>query len=334
VTQPDWEPLRALLAGSQRILLIAHVSPDADALGSSLALALALRADRRDVSVSVGTPDFRVPRALSWLPGAQTIVAPADIDGPFDAVVALDCASADRLGVLLPVAQQAGPRFAVIDHHRSNPGFAAINIVDPEAPATGTMIADLLDSVDLPWADGVAENIYAAVSSDTGSFRFPATNATTHRLAARLLEQGVDHSGIAQRLFSARPLAVVRLSADVVSRAEFDPAGAGGAGAVFATLSVQDRHRYAVAYDDVESVIVDLAAIADADVVALVKQDDDGGWKVSMRSKGGTDVGAVASDLGGGGHTQAAGFTASVDSAEAVVAHVRAMVSDPRFRRR
>lgn len=334
MTLADWDSLLALIHDSNRILLISHVAPDADTLGSALALALALRAQSVDVAVSVGEPGFTVPRGLAWLPGADSVLPPEQVTGEFDAVLALDCASADRLGTLLPVALEAGRQFAVIDHHRSNRGFAAINVVDPDAPATGTMIADLLDRAHLPWAPGVADNVYAAVASDTGGFRYPATTSHTHLLAARLLETGVDHYGIAQRLFNSRPLPVVRLSAEVVARATHEPDSAGGVGAVLATLSTTDRARHDVEYDDVESVITDLAAIADVDVVALVKQDDAGVWKVSLRSKGATDVGALASALGGGGHVQAAGFTATDLAVDVVLEQIRQALADPQYHRR
>lgn len=334
MTLTDWSPLLEILGSSSRTLLVSHVAPDADTLGSSLALALALRAQAVDVTVSVGEPGFTVPRGLAWLPGADTVVAPDHLTQRFDAVIALDCASEDRLGTLLPLARSVGARFAVVDHHRSNIGFGAVNVIDADAPATGTMIAELLDAGDLPWAPGVAENIYAAIASDTGGFRFPATTSHTHRLAAQLLDMGVDHYAIAQRLFSSRPLPVVRLSAEVIAAAQYEPETAHGAGAIFATLSSADRHRHDVAYDDVESIIGDLAAIADVDVVALAKQDDQGVWKVSMRSKGTTDVGRVATSLGGGGHRQAAGFTSSEPTKEAALTQVRSALAEPLNQRR
>lgn len=329
----DWDPLLALLADGSRVLLVSHVAPDADTLGSALALALALRSRGTATTVSVGEPGFTVPRALAWLPGADTVVAPEEVGQQYDAVIALDCASEDRLGVLLPLARGAADRFAVIDHHRSNVGFAAVNVIDPDAPATGTMIVDLIDRAGLPWSVEVADNLYAAITSDTGGFRFPSTSSATHLTAARLLDMGVDQYAIGQRLFSSRPLSVARLSAEVVARSVYDPAAAAGAGAVIATLSKVDRDRHDVGYDEVESVIGDLAAIADVDVAVLVKQDDLGKWKVSLRSRGATDVGAVATSLGGGGHTQAAGYTSADESVEVVLHRLRDSLNEDRHRR-
>lgn len=339
-TALPWEELVRAVAASQQVLIVAHVNPDADALGSALALRSTLTATGHTVQVSVGQSQFNVPRALAWLPGAQHVSAPEELVEGDDLVIAVDCASADRLGTLLSRAQ-AAPVFAVIDHHRSNEGFAGINLVDPEAPATGVLIAELLDQAGLPWSDGVAENIYAAVSSDTGSFRFNATTAETHRLAAALHERGVDHAEIARKLFAARPLAVARLSAQVLVEAQHDVAGAGGAGVIIGVVDSRMRQAHAVSYDDVESVVSDLAAVAEADTAAVIKQSDDGAWKVSLRSKGRVDVGRLATALGGGGHRQAAGYTVRLagggeaDEASAaaatVIAALQALLADPEY---
>lgn len=338
MTQPalPWEELVAAVEAAGRVLIVAHVNPDADALGSALALRSALHATGHRVQVSVGQPGFAVPRALAWLPGVEHVCAPEELAAVEDLVIAVDCASADRLGSLLPRAQ-AAPVFAVIDHHRSNDGFADINLVEPAAPATGALIAELLDRAGWPWSDGVVENIYAAVSSDTGSFRFDSTSADTHRLAATLHERGVDHAAIARQLFSSRPLAVARLSAQVLVEATYDVDGVGGAGVIMGVVDSRLREAHGVSYDDVESVISDLAAVGEADTAVIVKQSDDGNWKVSLRSKGRVDVGRLASEVGGGGHRQAAGYTVTPDAlADAadpseVIADLRTRLADPGY---
>lgn len=329
-----WDELVAAAATAKRVLIVAHVNPDADALGSALALSSALVTSGHEVQVSVGQPGFVVPRALAWLPGADQVSAPEDLADGEDLVIAVDCASADRLGTLLPRAQ-AAPAFAVIDHHRSNDGFGGLNLIDSAAPATGVLIAELLDRAGLPWSEGVAENIYAAVASDTGSFRFGSTSAATHRLAAALHERGVDHAAIARQLFAARPLAVARLSAQVLVEATFDGAGAGGAGVIIGVVDAAMRDAHAVAYDDVESVVGDLAAVGEADTAVVIKQSDDHAWKVSLRSKGRVDVGRLATAMGGGGHRQAAGFTVSDESvaggANAISADLRSRLMEPEY---
>lgn len=325
-----WAELITAIESAQRVLIIAHVNPDADALGSALALQLSLTAVGKSVAVSVGTPGFSVPRALRWLPGSDGVVAPEALGEAEDLVIAVDCAAADRLGELLARARSA-PTFAVVDHHKSNEGFASVNVIDPQSPATGAMVATLIDQAGWPWVPGVAENIYAAVSSDTGSFRFPATSADTHRLIAALHDRGIDHTAIAQALFAARPLSVARLSAQVIAAARHDPEAVGQAGAIIGVVTAAQRDRLGVGYEDVESVIADLAAIGDADVAVVIKESEDHRWKVSLRSKGRLDVGRLATDLGGGGHQLASGYTAAEDEAETVVAHLTAMLTGPEY---
>lgn len=310
--EADWGQLVAAVAGAGRVLLVGHVNPDADALGSCLALASALRQRGVDVRVSFDAEPFAVPRALAWLPGAAEIMPTAEAlawGARADAVIALDCGAADRLGRLIGVAA-AAPTFAVVDHHRSNTRFGHVNVVDPDSPATGVLVAELLERMGLSITDDVAINLYAAIASDTGSFRFSSTTAATHELAASLHRTGIPHAEVSRRLFASRPLHVARLAAAAVAGAQHLPDAAGGRGALVATVAIADRAAHGCNYDDVESIIADLATVGDVEVAALLKQDDAGRWKVSLRSKGAMDVGRLCADLGGGGHTQAAGYTA------------------------
>lgn len=336
VTPDDdvWRRLADLVAAARRPLLVAHVNPDPDALGSALALADALDRHGADVQVSFDADPFAVPTALAWLPGVdEFVVPPSQASGDHDLVLALDCAAADRLGGLLDVAESAAA-FAVLDHHASNPGFAPLSMVDPAASSTGELVARLLDRLGWQASMPAATALYAAIASDTGGFRFPATSAQTHLLAARLHDLGIDHADVGRRLFANRSLTLVQLSARVVSAADFDPTVAGGAGLLVGVLGADDRADSGLDYDDIEPVITDLAAVADADVAAFVKQDDHGAWRVSLRSKRLVDVGAVATALGGGGHAGAGGYTA-VDQHDAagVVTSLRTALDDPAFRR-
>lgn len=327
-----WDALVAALAAARRVLLVAHVNPDADALGSCLALAAGLRERGTDVLVSFDAEPFAVPRSLAWLPGADS-VAPTDEAlewaAAADVVAALDCAAPDRLGRLGEAAASA-PVFAVLDHHRSNDGFAPISVVDADSPATGVLVAELLARLDVPVTGDVAVNLYAAIASDTGSFRFSSTTADTHELAAALHRAGIPHAEVSRQLFAARPLGVARLAAAAVAGAQHLPEAAGGRGALVATVSAEDRAAHGCTYDDVESVIADLASVGDVEVAAIIKQDDAGRWKVSLRSKGAMDVGRLCADLGGGGHTQAAGYTADGAPAD-VLADLLAALSQPAY---
>lgn len=307
-----WPVLVDALRQARTVLLIGHINPDADTMGSNLALASALSAAGVDVQVSVGMPDFEMPSGLAWLPGQEFLVKPERVRTPVDVAVAIDCSAIDRLGTLTETAATADV-FAAIDHHASYDGFADVSVVDPAAPAAGVLVAELIDRLGLAWTVPVATGIYAAISSDTGSFRYPATTAETHRLAAAMLDLGIDHAEISRRIFADRALGLIRIAGEAMTTAEYFPAAVGGAGALIGVIDRTARERHGVAYDEVESVITDLTNNGVAEVTAIVKEDDLGRWKVSTRSQGNFDVSALCLKLGGGGHRAAAGYSAAGD---------------------
>lgn len=320
-----WDEAVALVRDAQVVVVVGHLNPDADALGSALGLAAAVRlAGARACATFDGDP-FQVPPSLAWLPHVELLESPEQCPSHPDLVISVDCAAEDRLGRLLPLARAASA-FLVIDHHRSNPGFGDVRLIDSDVPAAGVLVAELLDRAGLPWNTAIATDLYAAIASDTGGFRFAGTSSDTHRLAASLLDQGVDPEAVGRALFASRPLPVARLAAHTVAEAILVPTAVGGSGAMIALISQPDRAKYGVHYDDVESIITDLAAITAADVAVIAKQDDHGVWRVSMRSRGGTDVGALSTGRGGGGHRLAGGFSATADSAEAMMTELMAIL--------
>src|SRR3954468_4230239 len=178
----------ALLAaapdGRSTIVLSGHVQPDADALGSMLALAEALR--RRGARVLATFPEpFQLPASLGWLPGAEGLVPSSAVPRSPDVFVSLDAASPGRLGELAALLASAGTS-VVVDHHASNPGFGDVQLVDGGAPATVTLVADLLDDLGVTLDEHLVTCLYAGRSADTGSSRFGNTRPDPHQLAARL----------------------------------------------------------------------------------------------------------------------------------------------------
>jgi phosphoesterase RecJ-like protein len=313
----DWSALVDALRRAGQVLIVAHINPDADTMGSSLALATALSQIGVGVQVSVGTPDFSLPIGLAWLPGQEHLVPAEDVQKPIDVALAIDCSAIDRLGMLASTAAEATV-FAAIDHHASYDGFADLSIVDRAAPAAGVLVAELIDRLGLDWTAPVAAGIYAAVSSDTGSFRYPATTADTHRLAANLLDRGIDHAEISRRIFADRGLGLIRLAGLTMHTAQHFPTAVDGGGALIGVIDRQARERYGVTYDEVESVIGDLTNNGFVEVTVIVKQDDNDSWKVSTRSRGNFDVADLCGRLGGGGHRAAAGYSVSGDLDETI----------------
>lgn len=303
--QPDWSGAVSVLRQAHGVLLVAHVTPDADALGSALALGLALQTLGKNVQVSVGEPGFTVPTSLSSLPGLDLVVPPESVHLP-DVVVVCDTASPARLGVLAD-AVTAAPSCIAIDHHPTFNGFGTVHVIDPQAPATADLVLRLIDMLDVPLNRHIAGALYAGLVTDTGSFKYPATTSDTLRSAARLFDAGIDHATMARLLFDDEPLAALKVMGGAVQRATLVSHAAGGAGLVYTSVSCADRGDLPELA--VERVIDAVRRATEAEVAAVFKQADDGLWKCSLRSKTVVNVGDVARDLGGGGHRYAAGYT-------------------------
>ncbi|MGY1749769.1 DHH family phosphoesterase [Modestobacter sp. SYSU DS0511] len=295
--------------GGATVVLSGHVQPDADALGSTLALAEGLR--RRGARVVATFPaPFTLPDSLAWLPGADRLTDPAALPAAVDVFVSLDAASPGRLGELAPLLESAG-RSVVVDHHASNPGFGQVRLVEPHAAATVALVAEILDGLDVPLDRELATCLYAGLAADTGSFRFGNTAPGTHELAARLLRAGIDHAAISRRLFDTAPFGWLGLLSQVTGRARLETGV--GAGLVWTWATAAEARGHGLAADQLEALVDVVRSTAEADVAAVVKGHDDGSWVVSMRSRGATDVSRVAIALGGGGHRAAAGYTSALD---------------------
>jgi len=298
------------------VVLSGHVQPDADALGSTLALAEGLR--RRGARVLTTFPDpFTLPASLGWLPGAEGLVPSSAVPSSPDVFVSLDAASPGRLGELAVLLDSAGTS-VVVDHHASNPGFGDVRLVDAGAPATVSLVAGLLDELGVTLDAQLATCLYAGLSADTGSFRFGSTRPDTHELAARLLSTGIDHSDISRRLFDTAPFGWLGLLSVVTGRAVLEPDVA--AGLVWTWSSTAEAAEYGLAGEQLEALVDVVRSTEEADVACVLKGQDDGSWSVSLRSRGRTDVAKVATALGGGGHVLAAGYSSFLDREKTIAA--------------
>ncbi|MEU5780766.1 DHH family phosphoesterase [Micromonospora lupini] len=322
--EADWAAAEALiraLPSTSRVLLICHVNPDGDALGSMLGFGLGLR--RLGVhllqATFPGPPE--VPDPFRGLPGLELLVPASAADPAPDLVICFDAASESRLGELAGRLSTA-PAALVLDHHASNPGFGTVNLVDPRAAATSVVAEQLLARLGVPLDPAIAECLYVALTTDTGSFRFEATTPAVHQLAARLLATGISPGDISRRVFDTRPFGAVRLFGEVLGRARLEPAAADGRGLVWTFATLDDLARHDQRPYVLEALIDSVRCTAEADVSCVLKQTASDEWAVSMRSKGAVNVSRVAVALGGGGHTFAAGFTGR-GTAEQVIEAIR-----------
>lgn len=297
--------LVSTLGRAERILVAAHVYPDGDALGSLLALAESLEAMGKEV---YRYSEEKASHLYDFLPGSDRLrtAVPADLDA-FDCAVALDCGDRYRLGREMEQLLAIRP-FLVIDHHAGHTPFGDLAWVDPERAATGEMVYDLIQALGGDVSATAAYCLYAAIVSDTGSFKYSSTTAGTFRVARDLVERGVKPAEVAGRLFDNYTVERLHLLTAVLDTLELH------ANNLLALISVSRElfARTGTSQADTEGFINYPRAIASVQVAAFIKEAPDGLISVSLRSKGTRcDVAAVAARFGGGGHRNAAGFKLS-----------------------
>jgi len=295
-----FEEIGRILREHQRFAVLSHVRPDGDALGSQLALALSLKQLGKEVRV--WNEDGMLEK-YSFLPRAELLTKPPSTSEVVDVAIALDTAIQNRLGTALAAVRSA-KIWVNIDHHLSNPCYGDVVYVDPVAPATAEIVFRLIKSQGLPFNHDIAENLYAAISTDTGSFQYPQTSAHTFEIAAELIRAGLDVGRLSQQLYENYPRRRLELLRELLRTMRFEH---GGRIASF-SLSARTATELGVLPEDNEGLIDHLRAIRGVIVAVFFEELAEGKVRVSMRSKSdAVDVCAICQKFGGGGHTLAAG---------------------------
>jgi phosphoesterase RecJ-like protein len=312
VSEAEWaaaaDAVRGFAPGDE-IQLICHVNPDGDALGSMLGFGLGLRRLGFTRVRATFPGQFEVPVPYQTLPGLDMLVPAVEAYREPRLILIFDVAAESRLGALAPLAVEGYS--VVLDHHASNTRFGRVNLVDARAAATSVVASGLLDRLGVELDAEIAECLYVALATDTGSFKFDLTTPAVHELAARLIATGISPADISRRIFDTRPFGAMKLAGEVLGRAQLDLKAAGGRGMVWTYATVSDLERYQQRPYVLDTLIDPIRSVAEADVAVVVKETGPSSaeWAVSLRSKGAVDVSAVAVALGGGGHRLAAGFT-------------------------
>ena len=304
----------ALLAAAEDVTLLAHVRPDADALGSALALGTALYKRGVRVQVSFGAPDH-VPETLRPLDVHGLCVPAAEVDIAPAVLVTCDVNEPARLGRLAGRLATAGTT-VMLDHHVTNPGFGDLRILDPRAEATVLLVDRLLKAMGAVIDADMARCLFAGLVTDTRNFR--DAGAAAHRLAAELIEAGADPHTLVTPIMDTHPFPWLKVLAELLQDAELDPSAAGGFGLVHTVVPADRVARFR--QEEVDGVVDTLRTAAEAEVAAVLKQVGPTRWTISLRSRGRVDVAAAAKALGGGGHPTAAGVTLEGTAGEAVAA--------------
>lgn len=293
--------IAAALHSAQRIAVVAHVRPDGDAIGSVLGLALSLRALGKEVITLL---EDGVPPHLAFLPGADTIIQPGPQPLQVDLAVALDTATHERIGAQCKALLDSAPLLIDVDHHPANPGYGALNFIDAASPATGQIVYNLLSQHGFPLDDAIRQNLFVAISTDTGSFQFSNTNARTHRIVAEMIDAGLDTARLARLVYQSYPLRRLQLLRGMLNDMQFRASGR----IVSWQLKQELMDAVGLQPGDTEG-LIDTLRMIDSVISCVIFEDlPEGKVRVSARSKHEkVDVSTVCAQFGGGGHRMAAG---------------------------
>jgi bifunctional oligoribonuclease and PAP phosphatase NrnA len=293
------EVLAALNRAPGRALMLGHVHPDADVLGTLLALGEALEA--RGWSVLAGGP-HPAPGILDFLPGVQRYRILKSLDGAFDVAVLTDCPNHDRTEGLIDAARRAAPAIVNIDHHPDNRRYGTVNWIDVGAAATGEMVYRLVVALGVRVTSSMATNLFTALHTDTGSFRYSNVTPETFRIAAELTAAGAQPAAVSSALYERRAGEALRWLGESLSRIRVSDDGR------VAWLALAEG-LVPESFIESEELVNYPRSIASVRVACLLRELGGGRVKVSLRGKGDVDVNRIAARFGGGGHVNAAGCT-------------------------
>lgn len=298
----DWAEADALVAGAQRVLIVTHVGPDGDAIGSLLGLASALRGMGKTVITAV---DEGVPPDLRFIPGADNVRAALDhaAVGRIDLCIAVDCGDERRMGAVGQVARQTGRPLINLDHHATNTYFGDANLVDPATVAAAEGVLDWLDTMQAP-VDGVtAFCLLTGLVTDTLCFRTDNVTAQTLGKAQRLMALGAPLSEIVQRTVSRKTYAGLRLWQAAIPGVRLEEH------VIWAVITREMFRQSGFEGTDDDGLVSTLVQVEEAYISAVFRELPNGAVEIGLRAVPGFDTSGVAVALGGGGHRLASGAT-------------------------
>jgi len=314
-----WSRLVEIVGSHQKFLLVCHIRPDCDALGSELGMAAILRQLGKDVLM---VNDFGVPPNLTFLDPGKTVrqlgkdVSPAEIEA-CEVIIVLDTTAWIQLGKMADVLRASQAVKVVIDHHVSEDDLGAILLKNPESDSTGRLVVEAADALGVPLTPEIAEPVFAAVATDTGWFRFASTTSETYRLAARLVEAGARPDLLFKQLYEDDSFARLQLIGRTLGRAQTELDGR----LIYSWLELTDFDSTGAVASDSEDLINMLLTVGGTEVAVIFVEQRSGGFKISFRSRSDVDCTHLAEQFHGGGHKRAAGALVKepLERAKAVV---------------
>ena len=319
-TNTSFADIARILREANTIALVSHVRPDGDAVGSLLGLALSLQLMGKTVHPML---EDGVPDNLMFLPGTNLVTRPTgEVLKGIDLAVALDTATHERIGEGCVVALSGAGKLLNIDHHGSNPGYGDLHYIDSREPAVGQIIYNLLQETDMPMDDAVRQHLFAAISTDTGSFQFSCTTARSHRIAAEMIDAGLDIATLCRSLYHTYPKRRLQLMQALLNEMTF----CADDRIVSWILTQQLMDAVGVQPGDTEGLIDTLRAVDSVISAVIFEEVADGKIRVSARSKDTRlNVANICAKFGGGGHAMAAGARIKGTAAEAAKKFLEAL---------
>ena len=298
----------AAISSGKQFLITAHVRPDGDALGSELALYRMLKDLGKEAVIYNQDP---TPDHYRFLPGAENIVHALDRVEKYDVGFVLDCSELERIGEVGTNVSKINTLIN-IDHHVSNDGFCKLQLLDPKASSTGELLYRLMRKMHVKMTKDICTNLYAAILTDTGGFRYSTTHQDTLRAAGDLVEGGADPQWISENIYESDPPAKLKLLAKVLETLEIDLDLKTGS-----MMVTQEQLRQTGATLELTDGFIDIPrTVKGVHIAMLYSQIGDGKFKLSLRSKGKMNVEKIAVQFGGGGHINAAACRIEGDIAE------------------
>ncbi len=283
------------IENAQNIVLISHINPDGDALGSSLSLYPILKRMNKNVKVfNITSP---LPQYLDFLPNFNKVVN--KLPNKIDLMISFDCGSFDRLGI-----EEKPKKLINIDHHISNTNYGDINLIEPNAASTSQVVFNLLKANNIEIDKDSATCIYTALVTDTGNFQYESVNEKVFLMAAELVKSGVDVDFVSKMLYQRDRLSRLRLLAKAYETIELCCDGK----VAFVEITKEMLEITGAIKDDTDTVVNSVRNLATVEVACMLREDDNG-IKISLRSKNYVNVSEIATKFGGGGHIRASGAT-------------------------
>lgn len=291
-----------LIESKNRFCITSHIRPDGDSLGSSLALYWTLKSLDKEVDVIMRDS---VPHSYRELPGSNQVIKTPSVPAGYDAAFVIECSDIDRPGLI-----NLDKQFVVnIDHHSTTALFGHINWIDATASAVGEMIYNLCKALGVAVNQQIAECVYTALLTDTGSFHYSNTTERTFKIASELVRRGVKPAHISQALFYSYPFSKIKILGMVLSTLHRDDSGR----IAWMSSSVDVISDAGASEEDLDGIVNYPLAVEEIEVVAFFKETSPGVYRTSLRSKGQVNVARIAEKFGGGGHRNASGCTIKGD---------------------